>query len=129
MHRILGVGCFAALAFVISGCGGGSAESVLKEQIDTMNAMADAMKNKDEARVKELDAKGKELGEKFGKFSADEQKAAVEKHKSELMAATQKVMAASMGMMGDLFKQGMGDLKAAMPDPSKMKIEFKVPGQ
>ena len=104
-------GAFVVLG-VLSGCGSGNAESIIKEQIKTTNELADLMGDikKNDAEIKKTNQKLGELKTAFDKTPKDQQEAALKAHGADLLAANAKVAAKAMGGMGDLLKGIGGDL-------------------
>jgi hypothetical protein len=89
----------------VIGCGR-NADSLIKEEIKNMNAMADAMEKKDDAKLKDCQTKLEETNKKLQalKLSDQEKKQLLERHQDELQKATMRVVQASMSRMGDLGK-------------------------
>ena len=110
--------------FGVSGCGA-SADSLVKEQIQGMNDLAEALETKaPEAKVKELQKNLEETGKKLEalKLSDDEKKKLFEQHKEELMKATTRLAQAGMNKaFGDFGKgfPGMPELPAGFPNGIK----------
>src|SRR5262245_31033895 len=105
----------AAAALVTAGCGGG-ADSLMKDMISDMNALADAVeKNESEAKVKEIQDRMQATTKKLDdlKLSDDDKKKLIEKHKAELEKAGQR-MAGAMAkkMFGGM---GMPNLGGGIP--------------
>jgi hypothetical protein len=92
------------LVFGVSGCGGSSeAENLVKEQIQLVNDLADAMEAKDMNKILELQKKQEELQKKIEamKLSPAEDKRLEEKYKGDLEKAMQRLMAAKTKMMSE----------------------------
>jgi hypothetical protein len=108
MKKLVGMGIALVVLSALAGCsGGGGAESLMNEQIKTMNELSGVLEGiKDDAsadaavpkleklalQIKELDKKGKDI-----KVSADEKKKLEEKFKGQLEEAVKRLMAASVG--------------------------------
>ena len=102
------VGSVLLLCVSLTGCSS-SADSLMKEQIKDMNALADAIEKKDEAKATEISKRMEETGKKMKSLNLSEsdQKALAERHKEGLMSAWQRLTAAMLGGAMDKFK-GMG---------------------
>ncbi len=113
-------GAFLVLG-VLGGCGSGSADSIVKEQIKTTNELADLMGDLkgNEAKIKAANQKLKELKEAFEKRPKEEQEAAIKSHGNELAAAATKVATKMMGGAADILKSFGGDLNKAAGDLGK----------
>ncbi len=118
----------------LAGCGG--PDSLIKEQIADMNALADAMeKGESEEKIKELSKKMEATGKKLEdlKLSEEDKKKLIEKHKAEFEKAGSRMMAAMMkkmvggmggvpGMPGGFTMPGMpagNQVTNPTPDPGK----------
>ncbi len=107
MRKFIMVGSVLLTVCVLSGCGA-SADSLMKDQIRDMNAMADALEKKDDAKAKEIEKSMKATEEKLNalKLSEDEKKKVVERHKDEITKAMDRLMKASMGRAMEGFGKG-----------------------
>jgi hypothetical protein len=85
------------LVFSVSGCGS-DADSLMKQQIQLMNDMADAIEKGDESKAKELESKAKELEEKMKalNLSDEDKKKLAEKYKADLEKAMGRLMGAAL---------------------------------
>ena len=106
----------------VSGCGS-SADSLVKEQIQNMNNLAEALENKaPDSKISELSEKYKATDQKLNdlKLSDEEKKAVMEKNKDEYGKAAIRLAKASFGKtMGDMFGKGFGGGLPGMPNPAK----------
>jgi len=100
VKKSLWLGVAFAVLFAV-GCGS-PADNLMKDTINLMNQMADAIEKKDEAKIKDLQKKIEENGKKLEelKLSADEKKKLEEKYKDDLTKAAAKVLAAGMKAAG-----------------------------
>ncbi len=114
MKRFLWLACCCLVPLGVSGCGS-SPDSAIKDQIKSMNDLADAVeKNEPDAKIQDLQKRVEESGKKLEalKLSEEDQKKLFEKHKDELSKAMGRYMAAMM-------KKGMKDLGGAFPGMPK----------
>jgi hypothetical protein len=107
VKKFVTVVCACALLVNLNGCGGGSADSIMKDSIQAMNDLSDAIEKKDEAKAKaaiskfeELEKKGKDL-----KLSDDEKKKLEEKYKGDMEKAMTKFLGAAMKADPDFMKK------------------------
>jgi hypothetical protein len=122
---LFGTGILAAAVLV--GCGGGSDDAIMKEQIDLMNQTSDILEKitdaesmkKAEPELQKLKEKGEALKKKVEGWSEDRKKKAVEKHEKELKAAAQRVFKAGLTAAT---KAGGGGLK--LPDLKTPEIKL-----
>jgi hypothetical protein len=93
VKKFVTVVCACALLGNLSGCGGGSADSLTKDFIDQMNGLADAIEKKDEAKAKEMMKKVDETAKKLKdvKVTESEKKKLEEKYTKDLTSAGEKV--------------------------------------
>jgi hypothetical protein len=120
MKKLMAMAAAFTVLGLVGGCGGESAESLIKQQIQATNDMADALgsaKDFNDPKVKAAKEKLDKLAESWKKLPKEQQEEAVKKHGTELAAAqlklAQKVGAAGLkevgNILGDLGK-GFGDL-------------------
>ena len=113
----------------VVGCGA-NADSLVKEEIKTMNDLAEALENKaPEAKVTELQKKLEETNKKLEalKLSDDEKKKLGEQHKDELTKAGMRMAKAGMNKaMGEFGKMmpgggfpGAGEMPPGFPGAGK----------
>ncbi|HEY2783884.1 MAG TPA: hypothetical protein VGJ05_02825 [Fimbriiglobus sp.] len=118
----------AAALFGVAGCSGGP-DSLVKELIGDMNAIADAMEKKESKEtIEKLMDKMNATKKKFDdlKLSDDEKKKLMEKHKDEIEKATKRMMSAMMngtfnnmgGMPGMPMMPNFGGAKVTNPAPT-----------
>jgi len=86
-----------AVVLTLSGCGS-QADGLIQQQIKLMNEMADAMENKDEAKLKDIESRMKTIGKQMEelKLSDADKKALEEKHKDAMMKAAGRMFSAAM---------------------------------
>jgi hypothetical protein len=87
----------AVLLCGVMGCGG-SADSLVRDQIRTMNDLADAIEKKDDARAKDLQEKLKATEKKLQelKLSDEQKKELISHHQEEIQKAVQRLTQAAM---------------------------------
>jgi hypothetical protein len=97
MKRALVCGFVALLLIPAAGCKGNDPESLIKQQIADMNALADALEKKESPeKLKAAAEKLKATSEKFKnlKLPEDQSKKLLEKYGGELIGAAFKLAAA-----------------------------------
>ena len=102
MNRAKMVGSGVLLLVLAAGCGGGSDDAVIEDQVRLMNDMAadyekvtDAASwKKVQAEVEKLQPRAEELRKKEASWSEAKKKQLEQKYASELKAATEKLEAA-----------------------------------
>ena len=102
-----------------AGCGS-SADSLMRQQIDAMNDLADAVeKGASESEMTAIKSRMESIAEKMEKLSPSdaEKKRLMEKYKDDMAKATGRMMQAMMGQMGGALGQAMGE---AMGGPGGM---------
>lgn len=111
MKKSLAVASLVALTVVVSGCGS-SPDSLVEDQIDDMNELAEAMEeDAPKSELDEISERIKKRGEKLEELDlSDEEKKRLEKkYEDELAEATGRLMKAMMGKAGrQLGKQFSG---------------------
>jgi hypothetical protein len=122
MRKLFGLASLFLVVCGVSGCGA-NADGLVKEEIQTMNDLADALENKaPEAKVSELKKKLEDTDKKLQalKLSGADKKKLVERHQEELMKASMRLAKAGMSKaLGD-FGMRSGQGFPGLPDPTKM---------
>ncbi|GAG49126.1 unnamed protein product [marine sediment metagenome] len=127
MHKVC---CYLMLLgglVLLVGCGQ-SGDSMVKEQIDTMNELADGIEaDSAEEDIKAINERLDALAEKIKELPEEKRKELIEKHKKELAAAAAKLAKAKMDKMGEAMEGVMKDMqegmKEGMPKMPKMPVE------
>ncbi len=123
MWRLVKLGSLFVAVCAISGCGA-SADSLMKDQIQLLNQLAEAYETKaPEAKINEIKQKQEENNKKFGdlKLSPDDAKKLAEKYDGELKTAIMRYMkavvavAAAKGDFGMAFQGLPGMSNFPMP--------------
>ena len=99
MKRALVYGFVALLLVPATGCKGNDPESLIKQQIADMNALADALEKKESPeKIKAAAEKLKATSDKLNalKLPEDQQKKLLEKYGQDLIGAAFKLAAAQM---------------------------------
>jgi acyl-CoA reductase-like NAD-dependent aldehyde dehydrogenase len=113
---------------VLAGCGQ-SADSMVKEQIDTMNELADAIESDSaEADIEAIKDRMEALAKKIKEIPEEERKELLEKYKKELAAAGEKLARAMVGKMGEAMEGFMKGTPEGMPKGMPKQMP-KMPGQ
>jgi hypothetical protein len=112
------------VAFVVlmavSGCGS-SADSLMKDMIADMNALADLLEKGDEARINDAKKRLEETGKKLDalKLSEEDKKKLQEKYKPEMEKAASRMMGGMMKQMGKGLPGLGGNLPTELGSPVK----------
>jgi hypothetical protein len=120
MKKLVVTAAAFAVLVLVGGCGSENAESLIKQQIQVTNDMADALDKTNDVndpKVKAAKEKLDKLAEAWKKQPKEKQDEAVKKHGADLAAAQLRLAAklggAALKTLGDLGKNLGGDAKDA----------------
>jgi uncharacterized protein YktA (UPF0223 family) len=120
MYKVFCGSMMAVVLMLQCGCGQ-SADTLMQQQVDQLNELADAMESGAEtAKIEEINKRMKETAEalKGLNISDAEEKRLGEKFNTEVTEATARVAKANMSQMQERMKGMMPDMPD-MPDMSK----------
>lgn len=116
MKNTVRLGMLLVLCVGLVGCGN-SADSLVKQQIDVINDMAEAVENgASQSEMEEIQERGEAINKKIQdlNLSQEEKEKLLERHKDEYSKATSRLAAAMMSKMSDSFK----DMGTNFPKPN-----------
>ena len=120
MHKLC---CYLMLLgglLLLAGCGQ-SGDSMVKEQIDKTNELAEAIESDSaEADIEAIQERLKELAKKIAELPEEERNQLFEKHKEKLLAALARLAKAQAGKVGPkmegLIKSMRESMQKGMPE-------------
>jgi hypothetical protein len=99
VRKLVILGTLLLLPGSLSGCGGANADNLLKQEIEAMNSLAEALeRNAPEAKVAECEQKLEDIDRRLEaiKLSMEESDKLFERHKEELTTAFYRLKKAGM---------------------------------